>query len=431
MKDNLNKQRLVIIGGGFGGLNLAKKIDKRKYDVTLLDCNNFHSFPPLFYQVASAGIDPAGICFPLRREMRKYRNKGGVKFNMTRVKSIDTTRHTVTSDDETIPYDILVIAAGTTNNYFNMPGLKDKVHTIKSTAEAIRCRNDLLDLLEKAAMEPDEKKRRHMLSFVVVGGGPAGVEIAGALGEMKRYVLPREYPYIKQDEVTITLLEGSDHILNMMTARSSLKALEYLKSLMVDVKLGHNFTAYEDGVVTLDDSTAIDASLVIWTAGVKGVPFEFTGNAVTAGRGGRIEVDEHCRVKGVDDVYAIGDIALMKTPRWPYGHPQLAQAAIQQGRMLAHDLNAGHTGNGFEYVDKGAMATIGRNRAVVDLKHTHFDGFAAWLTWMFIHLISLLGMRNKVSVLIDWIWSYFTYTNSTRLLLHPAKYPLRRRWEKE
>ncbi|MDE5607654.1 MAG: NAD(P)/FAD-dependent oxidoreductase [Muribaculaceae bacterium] len=424
-------ETIVVIGGGFAGLNFVKKIDKRKYRIILLDRNNYHSFPPLFYQVVSAGIDPSGISFPLRRELRKRSMRKGVAFNMTRAREIDTDSHLVITDDETIHYDKLVIAAGTTNNFFNMPELVDTVYTLKSTAEAIRCRNDILDRLERASIETDPEKRRALLSFVVIGGGPTGVEVAGALGEMKRYVLEREYPQIMQDEVSITLIEGSDRVLRTMSERSSSEAAGYLKSLMVNVVLGHNMKNYTGSKVTLDNDRVVEASMVIWTAGVKGVDFKFTNDTVRSGRGNRLEVDEHCRVKGVDDVYALGDIALMTTPDYPAGHPQLAQVAIQQAKMVAKDLNKGVAKEGFRYKDKGTMATVGRNRAVVDLKHVHFKGWFAWITWMAIHLLSLLGMRNKVSVFLDWVWSYFTYSSSTRLLMHPCKYPLRKRWQKE
>lgn len=429
--ETLNKKKIVVIGGGFAGLNFVKHIDKKKFDVTLIDRNNFHSFPPLFYQVAAAGVDASSICFPMRRELRKYRKKAGsgLIFNMTRAKAIDTTAHTVTTEEETISYDYLIIAAGTTNNFFNMPQLRDTVYTIKSISEAIRCRNDIIDRLERACMEPDPVKRRHMLSFVVIGGGPTGVEVAGALGEMKRYILPREYRQISQDEISITLVEGASKVLGAMSEKSSADARKYLKSLMVDVRLEHNMKEYSDNTITLDNGEIIPASMVIWTAGIKGVDFEFIGETIKPGRGNRIEVDEYCRVKGVDDVYALGDIALMSTLRYPGGHPQLAQVAIQQGLMVAHDLNRGTVDKPFDYNDKGTMATVGRNRAVVDLHHIHFKGFFAWLTWMFVHLISLLGMRNKVSVLVDWIWAYFTYSNSTRLLMHPGRYPLRHRGE--
>lgn len=429
--DTSAKKKIVVIGGGFAGLNFVKRIDKKKYDVTLIDRNNFHSFPPLFYQVASAGIDASGICFPLRRELRKYRDAEGLFFNMTRAKAIDTENHTITTEEETIQYDKLIIAAGTTNNFFNMPELRDSVYTLKSISEAIRCRNDIMDRLERACMERDPEKRRRMLSFVVIGGGPTGVEVAGALGEMKRYVLPREYRQIHQDEVSITLIEGTDRVLRTMTEKSSAEAAKYLDALMVQVKLGHNMKKYSDDIVTLDNNEEIPASMLIWTAGVKGVDFDFIGDTVKPARGNRIEVDQYCRVKGAKDVYALGDIALMVTPEYPAGHPQLAQVAIQQAIMVARDINRGKVTEGFKYKDKGTMATVGRNRAVVDLNHIHFKGFFAWLTWMVVHLMSLLGMRNKVSVFIDWIWDYFTYSSSTRLLMHPGKYPLRKRWLKE
>ncbi|MDE6832577.1 MAG: FAD-dependent oxidoreductase, partial [Muribaculaceae bacterium] len=335
------RETIVVIGGGFAGLNLVKKIDKKKYRVILLDRNNYHSFPPLFYQVVSAGIDPSGISFPLRRELRKRSMRKRVSFNMTRARKIDTDAHLVVTDDETLHYDKLVIAAGTTNNFFNMPELVDTVYTLKSTAEAIRCRNDILDRLERASIETDPEKRRALLSFVVIGGGPTGVEVAGALGEMKRYVLQREYPQIMQGEVSITLIEGSDRVLRTMSERSSAEAAEYLKSLMVNVVLGHNMKNYTGGKVTLDNDRVVEASMVIWTAGVKGVDFMFANDTVRPGRGNRFEVDEHCRVKGVDDVYALGDIALMITPDYPAGHPQLAQVAIQQAKLVAKELNKG------------------------------------------------------------------------------------------
>ncbi|MDE7386715.1 MAG: NAD(P)/FAD-dependent oxidoreductase [Muribaculaceae bacterium] len=429
--DKSAKKKIVVIGGGFAGLNFIKRIDKEKFDVTLIDRNNFHSFPPLFYQVASAGIDASGICFPLRRELRKYRKAEGLYFNMTRAKSIDTNARTVTTDEEVIPYDKLIIAAGTTNNFFNMPELRDSVYTLKSISEAIRCRNDIMDRLERACMERDPEKRRRMLSFVVIGGGPTGVEVAGALGEMKRYIIPREYRQIAPEDISITLIEGTDRVLRTMSEKSSAEAGEYLKSLMVHVKLGHNMKTYSDDTVTMDNGETLDAAMLIWTAGVKGVDFEFTGDTIKPGRGNRIEVDQYCRVKGVNDVYALGDIALMTTDDYPNGHPQLAQVAIQQAIMVARDINRGKVTGGFKYNDKGTMATVGRNRAVVDLNHIHFKGFFAWITWMVVHLMSLLGMRNKVSVFIDWVWDYFTYSSSTRLLMHPGKYPLRKRWLKE
>lgn len=426
-----SKKKIIVIGGGFAGLNFMKRIDKNRFDVTLIDRNNFHSFPPLFYQVASAGIDPGSICFPLRRELRKYKKAGGLTFHMTRARTIDTGLKTVTTDEEVLHYDKLIIAAGSTNNFFNMPWLRDNVYTLKSIAEANRCRNHIMDRLEKACMESDPEKRRAMLSFVVIGGGPTGVEVAGAIGEMKRYVLPREYRQIGQDEISITLVEGAPRVLPTMSERASANAADYLQALMVNVKLGHNMKTYENDVIQLDNGEMLPATTVIWTAGVKGVDFEFINDTVKPDRGNRIKVDPYCRVEGVNDVYALGDIALMQLPDYPAGHPQVAQVAIQQAVMVARDINRGKVTEAFKYNDKGSMATVGRNRAVVDLRHLHFKGFFAWLTWMIVHLMSLLGMRNKVSVFIDWIWNYVTYSSSTRVLMHTAKYPLRKRWLKE
>jgi len=422
--DTKGKETIVVIGGGFAGLNFAKKIDKKKFDVIIIDRNNYHSFPPLFYQVVSGGIEPSGISFPLRREIRKRSMRNGVTYRMGCVREIDTDNHAVTADTGTIHYVKLVIAAGTTNNFFNMPELENSVYTLKSSDEAIRCRNDILLLLEKASNERDKCRRAKLLNFVIIGGGPSGVEVAGALGEMKRYIIPREYPQISRDEVNITLIEGSDRVLRTMSEKSSAEAKKYLESLLVSVKLNHNMKSYDGRKITLDNYEEVDASFVIWTAGIKGVDFMFTGGTVKPVRGNRIAVDRHCRVEGVDDVYALGDIALMTTSDYPSGHPQLAQVALQQAALVARELSSGKmTENGFKYKDKGTMATVGRNRAVVDLKHVHFKGWFAWITWMAVHILSLLGMRNKVSVFIDWVWCYFTYSNSTRVLLFPSKNP--------
>ncbi len=431
--------RIVVIGGGFAGLNFVKHIDFNRYSVTLIDKNNFHCFPPLFYQVASAGLDPASICFPLRRELRKLKSRN-IMFNMGEVREIDVEHKRVMTMDNAVDYDILVIAAGTTNNFFNMPQLEKSVYTLKSTSQALRCRNDILDVLEKAALEKDAEVQRRMLNFVVIGGGPTGVEIAGAIGEMKRYVLPREYPTIPQENMSITLLEGSGKLLGAMSEPSSRQAARDLDSLMVKVRLGTVMKGYENGIVTLSSGEEMPARMVFWTAGVTGVPFTVTGaTGEFIGHGNRFLTDLYCRVAGMSDVYALGDISLMDgDPAYPKGHPQLAQVAIQQGRLVARNLNAqadvragkrkAHEPEAFRYKDKGAMATIGRNRAVVDMKHARLSGFSAWLAWMFVHLISLLGMRNKITVLINWIWAYFNYSTSLRLLIHPCRYPLRKRW---
>lgn len=423
----VHKPRLVVIGGGFAGLNFIKNIDRDNWEITLIDRNNYHSFPPLFYQVASSGLDPASISFPLRREMRTRRARG-VDYNMGQVKVINTDKKEVVTQFETIHYDKLVIAAGTTNNFYGIPNLEKTVYTLKSTAEAIRCRNDILDRLERAAVMDDSDARRKLLTFTIIGGGPTGVEVAGALGEMKRYILKREYPRISQDEVTVNIIEGTDRLLRTMSERASREVLEYMGHLMVNVHLGKTMQTYQDNIIKFTDGEEMYSEMVIWTAGVTGETFTFEGKAPEIGPGNRFVVDEYNRVAGCEDVFALGDICIHTDNEYPRGCPQLAQVAIQQAKTLAKNLKNGSFAKPFRYKDKGTMATVGRNRAVCDLKYVHLYGRPAWFTWMLVHLMSLLGMRNKLTVLITWIWSYFTYSSGARVLLHPTRYPLRRRW---
>lgn len=423
-----NRKHIVIVGGGFAGLNLAKKLDKKLYRVTLVDRNNYHSFPPLFYQVASSGLEPDSICSPFRRELIRGKGKGA-EFHLGEVSRVDTNAKIIETQYEKLSYDYLVIAAGTTNNFFGNDKLLETAYTIKSTAQAMRARDEILDRLERASICDDPEKRKEMLSFTVVGGGASGVEIAGALGEMKKYVLPRNYPSIPKDDVSITLLEGSNALLGSMSKKSQEDALIYLKQLLVDVHLGKIVKSYDKGMVTTADGETIPTGMMIWTAGVTGVKIPFEGLEPAIGRGGRIEVDEFNRVKGLEDsVAALGDICIMQTDGYPAGHPQLAQVAIQQGRTLAKNLNNSKFTRAFVYNDKGTMATVGRNRAVADIGKRHLRGFFAWLAWMFIHLISIIGMRNKINILIDWTWGYFNYGTSLRLLLSPSRYPLKWRW---
>ena len=416
-------QHIVIIGGGFAGLNLAKELDKNKFRVTILDKNNFHSFPPLFYQIASSGLEPSSISFPFRREMRRLKN---TNYHFGEVLEINSKNSTVRTQFETIKYDQLVIASGTTNNFFNQPELKEKVHTLKSTAEAIRLRNEILDRLERACITTDRERRRQLLSFVVVGGGPSGVEVAGALGEMKRYILNKEYPEIDIDDVRVILIEGTDRFLRTMSERASHDAKVYLGHLMIETRLNCMMKSYENNVLHLSTGEEIYCETLIWTAGITGNKINgISDNSIT--RGNRYIVDSNCKIKGYDNIYAIGDIAYLEDESHPNGYPQVAQVAIQQAKHLAKQLNTG-ADTAFKYVDKGSMATIGRNRAVCDLKFAYLYGRPAWATWMFIHLISILGMRNKVNVLINWVWAYLFYTTSLRLLIRPVKYPIRKHW---
>ena len=417
-------ERVVVIGGGFAGINFISKIDTSKYEVKLIDRNNFHCFPPLFYQIASSGLDSSNICFPFRREIHKRKN---ITYHMGHVKNVDINNKTVTTSYETISYDKLVIAAGTTNNFFGIDGLDKRVFGIKTVAEASYTRDEILDRLERGAICKDPVRRKELLSFLVVGGGPSGVEIVGALGEMKKYILPREYPELSPDDVNITLVEGSNRILGAMDPKCSEKALEYLKSLMVNVRLGEVLKGYNDKVAEFSDGHKEYWETLIWTAGIKGEPLPGFPKEYTLGNG-RIPVDEFNRVINLPDVFALGDIACCKSDKYPAGLPQLAQPAIQGARCLAKNLNAGAFKYPFVYKDKGSMATVGKHRAVLQVGKFVMGGYIAWLGWMFIHLISILGMRNKANVLLNWTWNYITYSTSLRLLLRPKEFPIRRHW---
>ncbi len=420
------KERLVILGGGFAGLNVLKNIDSRRFDVHIVDRNNFHGFPPLFYQVASAGLEPSDIAFPFRRRLGKDK-KIGARFHLGRIIRIDTEARIVVTDLESIGYDRLIIALGTTNNFFSDATLIDKVYTLKSIDEAIRIRNEVISRCERAALEKDDAKKREMLTFLVIGGGPAGVEIAGALGELKRYILNREYPEISPDDMTIHLVEGSDRLLSAMSSDSSAAARDGLEKLMVNVTTGHVMKNYDGNIAQLDDDTEIRTSLVIWTAGVKAVGIDITGHNAgnIFGKGGRITTDNCCRVVGLDKVYAIGDIGIFTDDRYPKGLPQLAQVAIQEGKYLSKCINNDCFDRPFTYRDMGTMATIGRNRAVAEIGRFHFSGWLGWMAWMFVHLVSLMGMRSKLSTLMNWTWSYFTYNTALRILLQGSKHPRR------
>lgn len=418
----------MVIGGGFAGLNFLKHLKRERWDdVVLIDKNNYNSFPPLFYQVASAGLDAGSISFALRREMRS-RHMRGVRYHLGEVLSIDTGGKVVHTQFEDIEYDTLVVAPGTTNNFFGMADLEKKVFTLKSTVEALRTRNEILFRLERAAVCADPDTRRKLLTFTIIGGGPAGVEIAGALGELKRYILRREYPGISPEEVSVTLVEGADRLLGAMSEHASQKALEYMGHLMVDVKLNTFMESYNDSIVKFKDGSEHYSEVVIWTAGVSGVSFDWKGSVPEKAPGGRVAVDEYNAAQGCEDVYVLGDLAYHADEKWPRGLPQVAQVAIQGGVNLAKNLNKGKLDKPFVYNDKGTMATVGRNRAVVDLHHIHMYGRPAWFAWMLIHLMSLLGMRNKLTVLITWVWAYFTYSASLRLLIKPARYPIRDKW---
>jgi len=413
-----HKKRIVIIGAGFGGLKLAKKLVDSGYQVVLIDKNNYHQFQPLFYQVATAGIEPSSILFPLRKIFQK---KKDFYIRIADVYSIDTEKKQLLTSLDVVWYDYLVIATGVKTNYFGMKNMETYSFPMKTISEAMALRNRILLNLEKAVtlFDHHEEEKESLLNIFVVGGGPTGVEVSGAIAEMKKFVLPKDYPDLDFNMMKITLVEGDPELLGNMSENASEKALIYLKSMGVNVMLNTRVVDFDGEYVSFNDGSKIATKLVIWAAGISGVipagiPEEIMG------RGRRVLVDDYNRVKGHEDVYAIGDIALMINEKNPIGHPQVAQVAIQQGRNVARNFKAmlkNEKLKPFTYIDRGSMATIGRNRAVADLTYVHFGGFLAWLTWMFVHLMAILGVKNRLLIFVNWLWNYITYDQSLRLIL--------------
>jgi NADH:ubiquinone reductase (H+-translocating) len=412
------KKRIVIIGAGFGGLRLAKNLVGSGYQIVLIDKNNYHQFQPLFYQVATSGIEPSSILFPLRKIFQKRKD---VYIRVAEVYSIDPEKKELQTSLDTVWYDYLVIATGVNSNFFGMKNMEKFAIPMKSVSEAMALRNRILLNLERAVtlFDIDENEKRNLLNVVVVGGGPTGVEVAGAIAEMKKFVLPKDYPDLNFDLMQINLVEGSGALLGVMSKHASEKALFYLKRLGINVFLNTRVTDYDGETLKFADGKQIKTKLVIWAAGISGVvPAGIPDESV--GRAKRMLVDEYNKIKGFDDIYSIGDASIMTTSEYPNGHPQVAQVAIQQGANVAKNFKA-ISKNGqikpFRYIDRGSMATIGRNSAVADLTFLKFSGFIAWLTWMFVHLMSIVGVKNRLLIFVNWMWNYITYDQSLRLIL--------------
>lgn len=417
-----DRERIVIVGAGFAGLTLANKLQNSKYQIVILDKNNFHQFQPLFYQVAMAGLEPSSIAFPLRK---LFQHKKNVLIRVTSVERVDHDRKEVITPLGELSYDHLVIAFGVDTNFYGNKNLMEKAIPMKSVAEALFLRNMILSDYEKAIVTSDYDKRQGLIDIVVVGGGPTGVEVAGALAEMRKYVLPKDYPELDCKEIDIYLIQSGEQLLKGMSDNAAQGAKEFLEELDVKVILNKRVNDFDGEFVYVNDGTKIQANKVIWAAGIKGNHIDgLPASVITYGN--RIKVDRFNQVEDVEDVYAIGDIAYMEEEAFPEGHPQVAQVAIQQARQLAKNLKARLKGKEkapFYYKDKGSMATIGRNRAVVDLPRYKFKGFFAWLVWLVVHLFSLIGVRNKVIVFINWVWNYFTYDQALRLIIrHKVKY---------
>lgn len=413
--------KIVIIGGGFGGLRLARRLNNKPgFEILLIDKYNYHQFQPLFYQVATAGLDPSNISFPLRKA---FHNSKNVRIRLAEVLEIIPSEKKLRLDTGEVPYDILVIATGADTNFFGNQNLAEKAFPMKSTVEALQIRHQLIQNFEDALLAKTTDQLESLLTVVVVGGGPTGVEMSGAIAEMKSYVLPKDYPEIDFSKMKIYLLEGGPKTLGTMSEKSSLHSRQYLERLGVTVLTNTIVKDYDGEKVILQDGNFIRSSIVIWAAGVKGnIPKGILKEHVA--KGNRIVVDRYCKVKNFDDVYAIGDIAYMETPKYPAGHPQVASAAIQQADLLAENFRKIERKSSpgklleFEYYDKGSMATVGRNLAVVDLPkpRMHVKGLLAWLIWMGLHLVLILGVKNRLFVFLNWVYNYFTQDQSLRLI---------------
>ncbi|MEL6925005.1 MAG: NAD(P)/FAD-dependent oxidoreductase [Bacteroidota bacterium] len=410
------QERIVIVGGGFGGLKLARDLAKSNYQVVLIDKNNFHQFQPLFYQVAMAGLEPSSIAFPLRKIFQRKKN---IYIRVTEVTAINKEEKFLSTPLGICNYDHLVIAIGADTNFFGNKNLQKKVIPMKSVSEALFLRNIILSDYEKALTTTDYDMRQGLIDIVIVGGGPTGVEVAGALAEMKKYILPKDYKELNCDEIDIYLLQGAPTLLKGMSEEASAAAERFLTDLGVIVKKNTRVTDFDGHYVYTKSGEKIQTQKVIWAAGITGNKLEgIPKESLTWGD--RLKVDAHHRVAGMEDVYAIGDIAYMEEEDFPQGHPQVAQVAIQQAKNLARNFkNKKHKkpAQAFHYNDLGSMATIGRNRAVVDLPRFKFQGFFAWVIWLVVHLFALIGVKNKLFVFINWIWNYFTYDQSLRLII--------------
>lgn len=417
MNNNKEMQKhLVIVGGGFGGIELAKRLRNANLRITLIDKNNYHTFQPLLYQVASGGLGADAIGYPFRLIFRGQKN---LRFLMTEVQKIDSAAKQILTSTGPVTYDYLVLATGSTTNYFGNKLLERFAMPLKSIPQALNLRSDLLQEFEIAMQLPTAEQRQKHLSFVVVGGGPTGVETAGALAEFKKFVVPHDYPGLNAGEMKVRLVEASARLLNGMSDNAGKKAEKYLRELGVDVLLNKSVKHYDGELIQFGDGEEFKCKTLIWSAGVKGQTIE--GLGLEAVDRSRFQTDEFLRIKGEVDIFAIGDVAGVISAEAPKGHPMVAPVAVQQGTLLAKNLKKIISGNNklepFKYRDKGSMATVGRNKAVVDLSFWKFGGFLAWLIWMFLHLMLLVGFRNRLVVFIDWMWNYFSYERALRLIV--------------
>ena len=412
-------KRVVIVGGGFGGLKLAQKLKGSRYQVVLLDKNNFHTFQPLLYQVAIGGLEPDSIAYPLRKIFSRQRN---FHFRVAEVLSVNDDKKLLETSVGIIYYDYLVIATGSKTNFFGIEDIMENGMAIKSVPEALDLRSLIIQNFERALLLDEGPEKDALLNIVVVGGGPTGLETSGSLSELKRHVFPHDYPELNLDKMMIHMIESGDRLLGAMSEKSSAAAEKYIRGMGVHVLLNTRVLNYDGTTVKLNTGETIAAKTLIWSAGVTGNIL----NGVDAGsiHKGRIAVDSYNRMKGSEHIFCIGDAASLIDSAYPTGYPMLAPIAIQQGTQLAKNLlriSSGETLKPFSYFDKGTMATVGRNKALIDAKGFHIHGFIAWIGWLFIHLMYLVGFRNRIIVFINWLWSYVNYDSAMRLVIRPFK----------
>lgn len=411
-------KRVVIIGGGFAGIELAKRL-RNTHQVVMIDKNNYHTFQPLLYQVATAGIEADSIAFPLRKIFKGHKH---FYFRMAEALEIVAAQNTLRTSIGDINYDFLVVATGSDTSYFGMESLKANSMPMKSVREALDLRSMILQNFEKAVAVKSEEERSALMTYVIAGGGPTGVELAGALGELKKHVLPNDYPELDFKNMQIHLVDTSPRLLMAFGEKASGKAKDYLEMLDVKVWLGYRVTNYDGKVVTTDKEKSFNTLTMIWAAGVAGVSIA----GVPPGsiqRNGRVKVDETNLVAGTENIFAVGDVAAMATKDYPNNHPQVAQVAIQQATRLGKNLASGVAKahwQKFVYKDKGSMATVGMRRAVVESKIITTQGFIAWILWLFVHLMALVGFRNRLVVFFNWLISYFNYDHGLRLIIRPS-----------
>lgn len=413
--------RVVIIGGGFAGIALAKKLSKKELQVVLLDKHNYHNFQPLLYQVSTGGLEPDSIAYPIRKILKDFPN---FYFRLADVSEVNTEKNKVISNIGELRFDYLVIASGSKTNFFGNESIEANSMEMKTIPQSLNLRSLILENFEDALLTSNLHERNALMNFVIVGAGPTGVELAGALAEIKKGILPKDYPDLDTRTVQINLVQSGDRILKEMSEKASQKAEDFLEKLGVQIWKNVRVTGYDGNVVTTNSDLTFESETVIWAAGVKGAVIKGIDAETLITRSNRIEVNQFNQVKGFNNIFAIGDVAQMTTDKTPHGHPMMAQPAIQQGKQLGENLLRlieNKPLKPFKYKDKGSMATVGRNKAVVDLPKFKFQGVFAWFVWMFVHLFFLIGFRNRVVVFINWVYNYVRFDREARLIIRPYK----------